>query len=52
MLAIFDDDHTDDALAAAIEIQEFIKKFHIYTMGKYIDIGIGINTGNVMVGTI
>jgi class 3 adenylate cyclase len=44
ILAIFDDDHTDDALHAAIEIQEFIKKFQISTVGRYIDIGIGINT--------
>jgi adenylate cyclase len=51
-LAIFDDDHTDDALHAAIEIQEFIKKFQISTIGKYIEIGIGINTGNVIMGTI
>lgn len=52
ILAIFDDDHTDDAVHAAIEIQEFIKKFQISTIGKCIDIGIGINTGSVIVGTI
>jgi class 3 adenylate cyclase len=52
MLAIFDDDHTDDALHAAVEIQEFIKKFQISTLGRYIDIGIGINTGSVIMGTI
>jgi class 3 adenylate cyclase len=52
MLVIFDDDHTDDAVHAAIEIQEFIKKFQISTIGRYIDIGIGINTGSVIMGTI
>lgn len=52
MLAIFDDDHTDDAIHAAIEIQEFIKKFQISTIGRYIDIGIGINTGSVIMGTV
>lgn len=52
ILAIFDDDHTDDAIHAAIEIQEFIKKFQISTIGRYIDIGIGINTGSVIMGTI
>jgi len=48
MLVIFDDSHTDDAIHAAIEIQEFIKKFQISTIGRYIDIGIGINTGSVI----
>ena len=52
ILAIFDDDHTDDAIHAAIEIQEFIRKFQISTIGRYIDIGIGINTGSVIMGTI
>ncbi|MBX9808906.1 adenylate/guanylate cyclase domain-containing protein [Candidatus Gracilibacteria bacterium] len=52
MLVIFDDDHTDDAIHAAIEIQEFIRKFQISTIGRYIDIGIGINTGSVIMGTI
>lgn len=52
MLAVFDDDHTDEAVHAAIEIQEFIKKFQISTIGKYIEVGIGINTGSVIVGTI
>jgi adenylate cyclase len=51
-LAIFDDSHTDDALHAAVEIQEFIKKFQISTIGRYIDIGIGINTGTVILGTV
>ncbi len=32
ILAIFDDDNTDDAIHAAIEIQEFIKKFQISTI--------------------
>jgi len=44
MLAIFDCANTDDAVHAAIEIQEFIRKFQISTVGRYIDIGIGINT--------
>ncbi len=52
MLAIFDYEHTDDAIHAAIEIQEFIKKFQISTIGRYIDIGIGINTGSVIMGTV
>ncbi len=52
MLAIFADEHTDDAIHAAIEIQEFISKFQISTIGRYIDIGIGINTGDVIMGTI
>lgn len=52
ILAIFDENHTDDAIHAAIEIQEFIKKFQISAVGRCIDIGIGINTGSVIVGTI
>lgn len=52
MLAIFDCANTDDAVHAAIEIQEFIRKFQISTVGRYIDIGIGINTWSVIVGTI
>lgn len=52
ILAIFDESNTDDAIRAAIEIQEFIKKFQISTIGRHIDIGIGINTGNVIMGTI
>lgn len=49
ILAIFDNEYTDDSIRAAIEIQEFIKKFQISTIGRYIEIGIGINTGNVIV---
>lgn len=52
ILAIFDEEHTDDAIHAAIEIQEFIRKFQISTIGRCIDIGIGINTGSVIMGTI
>jgi class 3 adenylate cyclase len=52
ILAIFDDDHTDDALHASIEIQEFIRKFQISTIGRYIEIGIGINTGDVIMWTV
>ncbi len=52
ILAIFDDDNTDDALHASIEIQEFIKKFQISSIGRYIEIGIGINTGTVIMWTV
>lgn len=48
ILAIFDKDDTTSAIHAAIEIQEFIKKFQISTIGRYIEIGIGINTGSVI----
>lgn len=48
ILAIFSKDDTDNAILASIEIQEFIKKFQISTIGRYIEIGIGINTGNVI----
>jgi class 3 adenylate cyclase len=52
ILAIFDEVYTDDAIRASIAIQEFIKKFQISTIGRQIEIGIGINTGNVIMGTV
>jgi adenylate cyclase len=52
ILAIFDKEDTDDAIHAAIEIQEFIRKFQISTIWRYIDIGIWINTGSVIMWTI
>lgn len=48
ILAVFDEIHTDSAIRAAMEIEEFIKKFQITTIGRQIGIGIGINTGNVI----
>jgi adenylate cyclase len=52
ILAVFDNSNSDDALHAAIEIQEFMKKFQISTIGKCIEIGIGISTGTVIMGTV
>lgn len=32
MMAIFNEEDTDEAVLASIEIQDFINKFHAYTM--------------------
>lgn len=52
IMIIFEKETSDNTLACAIEIQDFIKRFQISSIGKKINIGIGINTGEVIVGTI
>lgn len=52
IMIIFEQENSDDALSCAIEIQDFIKRFQISSIGKKISIGIGINAGEVIVGTI
>lgn len=52
IMIIFEQENSDNALSCAIEIQDFIKRFQISSIGKKITIGIGINTGEVIVGTI
>lgn len=52
VLIIFDQDESDNALTAAIEIQDFIKKFQVGAIGRQIRVGIGINRGEVTLGTI
>ncbi|MDD5376532.1 MAG: adenylate/guanylate cyclase domain-containing protein [Candidatus Gracilibacteria bacterium] len=52
IMIIFEQETSDNALSCAIEIQDFIKRFQISSIGKKINIGIGINTGEVIVGTI
>lgn len=52
IMIIFEQETSDDALSCAIEIQDFIKRFQVSSIGKKINIGIGINAGEVIVGTI
>lgn len=52
IMIIFEQDTSDSALTCAIEIQDFIKRFQISSIGKKINIGIGINAWEVIVGTI
>ncbi|MDD2487421.1 MAG: adenylate/guanylate cyclase domain-containing protein [Candidatus Gracilibacteria bacterium] len=52
IMIIFEAENSDNSIICAIEIQDFIKKFQISTIGKKINIGIGINSGEVIVGTI
>ncbi|MDD3120760.1 MAG: adenylate/guanylate cyclase domain-containing protein [Candidatus Gracilibacteria bacterium] len=52
IMIIFDEEFSDNAILCSIEIQDFIKKFQISTIGKRINIGIGINSGEVIAGTI
>ncbi|NCP77437.1 adenylate/guanylate cyclase domain-containing protein [Candidatus Gracilibacteria bacterium] len=52
IMIIFEQDISDNALTCALEIQKFMKRFQVSSIGKEINIGIGINTGNVIVGTI
>ncbi|MDP2090526.1 MAG: adenylate/guanylate cyclase domain-containing protein [Candidatus Gracilibacteria bacterium] len=52
IMIIFDNQHADSAIKSAIEIQNFIQKFQVSEIGKKIGIGIGINSGDVILGTI
>lgn len=52
VLIIFDQSTTDSAITAAIEIQDFIKKFQVGAIGRQMRVGIGINRGDVTLGTI
>lgn len=52
VLIIFDQTESDNAIVAAIEIQEFIKKFQVGAIGRQMRVGIGINRGEVTLGTI
>lgn len=52
IMIIFEQEKSDNALSCAIEIQDFIKRFQISGIGKKISVGIGINSGEVIVGTI
>ncbi|MDD4151736.1 MAG: adenylate/guanylate cyclase domain-containing protein, partial [Candidatus Gracilibacteria bacterium] len=48
----FDEGNEENAIVASIEIQEFIEKFKMGDLGKKISIGIGINYGEVVFGTV
>lgn len=52
IMVIFESENIDDAIKASIEINEFIEKFKIGEIGKKIQIGIGINYGEVILWTI
>ncbi|MDD2870718.1 MAG: adenylate/guanylate cyclase domain-containing protein [Candidatus Gracilibacteria bacterium] len=52
IMIIFDEKNSDSAIKSAIEIQNFISKFQVSEVGKKISIGIGINSGDVILGTI
>lgn len=52
IMILFEDEYCDNALMCAIEIQEFIKKFQVSTIGKHISIWIGINYWEVIMWTI
>lgn len=52
IMVIFEEEHSDSALACAIEIQDFIKKFQISALWKKINIWIWINSWEVIVWTI
>jgi len=52
IMIIFDEEYSDNALLCSIEIQDFIKKFQISTIWKRINIGIWINSWEVIAWTI
>ncbi len=52
IMVIFENPESDHAILSAMEIQKYVKKFQISALGKQLDIGIGINTGEVIMGTI
>lgn len=52
LMAIFDNQKSDNSIKAAVEIQNFISKFQVSEVGKKIAIGIWINTWKVILGTI
>lgn len=52
IMVIFDEWHEENAIVASIEIQEFIEKFKMWDMWKKISVWIGINAGEVIVGTV
>lgn len=54
IMALFEND-TDDSLNAAIEMQKYIVEYNQYRANKKyqaISIGVGVHTGNLMLGTI
>jgi len=54
ILALFPT-HSDAAISSAIEIRRELHEFNLYRMSEGfspIEIGIGINTGNLMLGTV
>ena len=52
IMFIFDHEFSDSAVACAIEIINFMNRFNISELGQKISIGIGINSGDVIIGTI
>lgn len=52
IMMLFEQEDSDDAIMCAIEIQEFVKKFQISTIGKKINVWIGINSWEVIMWTI
>lgn len=52
IMIVFDSPHPDNAVKCAIEIHDYMKKFQITSLGKKIGVWIGINTGEVIMGTV
>lgn len=52
IMVIFDSHKSDDALKAAIEIQNFILKFQVLEVGKKLSVWIWINSWDVILWTI
>lgn len=52
IMIIFDQETSDSALICAMEIIRFMNKFRISSFWQKIDVGIGINSWDVIVGTI
>jgi len=52
MMVIFDQENSDNTIKAAIEIQNFIKKFNFSYISRQIKIWIWINSGEIIMWTI
>lgn len=52
IMVIFESNNVDDAMKASIEIHEFIEKFKIWELWKKIQIWIGLNYWEVILGTV